>query len=194
MSKKPNFRPSLSSALKYNISKTSLFYSLQKHYINVIHYCYFAFLRKLLTVTVKSDTQQWLNFVTTVSKLTLTISGSMFLILKGRSWWSVYHRFWKNRRHRCDPFKITVTQTPFWSNCTRLLPAAELSWAIMCLRPSKYVGFDGIPLFIINGCSTVFIPLLTHLLYLSVASETKTLCYTVRYLFYILPGSLVAHY
>jgi hypothetical protein len=50
--------------------------------------------------------------------------------------------------------------------------AAEVSKAIERLKPSKCVGLDGIPSFIIKGCSDVFIPLLTYIFNLSVSSET----------------------
>jgi hypothetical protein len=50
--------------------------------------------------------------------------------------------------------------------------AAEVSKAIERLRPFKCVELDGIPSFVIKGCSDVFIPLLTHAFNLSVTSAT----------------------
>jgi hypothetical protein len=39
---------------------------------------------------------------------------------------------------------------------TAPISAAEVSNAIKRLRPSEYVGLDGIPSFVIKGCSDVF--------------------------------------
>jgi hypothetical protein len=57
---------------------------------------------------------------------------------------------------------------------TALISAAEVSKAIQRLRPSKCVGLDGIPSFIIKDYSNVFIPLLTHIFKLSVTNATST--------------------
>jgi hypothetical protein len=63
------------------------------------------------------------------------------------------------------------------SNYIRHLPtapisAAEVSRAIKRLIPSKCVGLDGIPSFIIKGCSDIFILLLTYIFNLSLTSVT----------------------
>jgi hypothetical protein len=38
-----------------------------------------------------------------------------------------------------------------------------VSKAIKRLRPSKWVGLDGIPSLVIKGCSDIFTPLLTYI-------------------------------
>jgi hypothetical protein len=55
---------------------------------------------------------------------------------------------------------------------TAPISVSEVSKAIKRLRPSRCVGLDGIPSFIIKGCSDVFIPLLTHIFNLSVNSAS----------------------
>jgi hypothetical protein len=54
-----------------------------------------------------------------------------------------------------------------------LPPVRELDIlrAIKCLRPSKSVGPDGIPSFIIKGCSTIFAPLFKYTFNLSLSQE-----------------------
>jgi hypothetical protein len=72
------------SILKYYISKKNYFHHYKKTKSGM-HYSYFAFFRKLVTVTVKSDRQNWLKFVDDIVSETIPIiSGSTFLILKGR--------------------------------------------------------------------------------------------------------------
>jgi hypothetical protein len=69
------------------------------------------------------------------------------------------------------------TVTPTYSVMTDFLPtvpvsASELRKATNCLKPSKCVGLDDIPSFIVKGFSDIFIRLLTYIFNLSVASET----------------------
>jgi hypothetical protein len=55
---------------------------------------------------------------------------------------------------------------------TAPISAAEASRAIKRLRPSKCVGLDGIPSFIIKGCSDIFLLLLTYIFHLNATSGT----------------------
>jgi hypothetical protein len=81
--------------------------------------------------------------------------------------------------HFASTFKANYYQTFIPSDLiasdvlpTTPISAAEASKTIKRLRPSKCVGLDDIPSFIIKGCSDVFIPLLTHVFNLSVTCET----------------------
>jgi hypothetical protein len=47
----------------------------------------------------------------------------------------------------------------------------EICKALKCLRPSKGVGLDGIPSFVIKGCSEIFIPVLKHTFNLSLSQQ-----------------------
>jgi hypothetical protein len=64
------------------------------------------------------------------------------------------------------PYSVMIDVSP-----TGPISPAEVSKAVKHLKPSKYVGLDGIPSFIISGCSDTFIPLLTYIFNLSIASE-----------------------
>jgi hypothetical protein len=55
---------------------------------------------------------------------------------------------------------------------TACVSAAEISWAVKRLKPSKCVSLDDIPSFITKGCSDIFITLLTYIFNLIVASDT----------------------
>jgi hypothetical protein len=59
------------------------------------------------------------------------------------------------------------------SDFLHLPPVTELDIlkAIKRLRPSKSVGPDGIPTFIVKGCSIIFAPLLQYILNLSLSQE-----------------------
>jgi hypothetical protein len=61
---------------------------------------------------------------------------------------------------------------PRLSQCSELPSLASLFDADVCkaikrLKPSKSVGLDDIPGFIIKGCSAIFIPILKHIFNLS---------------------------
>jgi hypothetical protein len=47
---------------------------------------------------------------------------------------------------------------------------SDISKAINRLKPSKSVGLDGIPGFVIKGCSDVFVPVLKHI-FLSLSQQ-----------------------
>jgi hypothetical protein len=48
---------------------------------------------------------------------------------------------------------------------------ADVCKAIRRLKPSKSVGLDDIPGFIIKGCSSIFIPILRHIFNLSLTQH-----------------------
>lgn len=54
---------------------------------------------------------------------------------------------------------------PFFEN-------ADIKLAIQKLKPKLSVAFDGIPSFIVKGCSSIFTPILTHIFNLSLSSCT----------------------
>jgi arginine decarboxylase-like protein len=61
---------------------------------------------------------------------------------------------------------------PFINQSTKVLPLAPISNsdvhnAIKRLRPTKSVGLDGIPSFIIKGCSNIFVPVFKFMFNLS---------------------------
>jgi hypothetical protein len=155
-----------------------------------MHYSSFSFFCKIVKVTIKSDRQQWLKSV------------DDNLISQREQFWECVSNFRRkdntftqiqvDDQFVTDPkniadafgnhFKSIVntscpTVTAPHSLMTDFLPtapvsAAEVSKAITCLKPSKCVGLDGIPSFIIKDCLDIFIPLLTYIFNLSVASET----------------------
>jgi hypothetical protein len=50
----------------------------------------------------------------------------------------------------------------------------DVSKAIKHLRPSKSVGADDIPGFIIKGCTDIFVPVLKHIFNLSIYQQYFT--------------------
>jgi hypothetical protein len=62
-------------------------------------------------------------------------------------------------------------------HCTENLPLAFISdsdfqSAVKRLRPTKSVGLDGIPSFVIKGCSDIFVPTFTFIFNLSLSQNT----------------------
>jgi hypothetical protein len=62
------------------------------------------------------------------------------------------------------------------SRSSEFLPLAPIFELGICkalkrLRPSKAVGLDGIPSFVIKGCSEIFIPVLKHIFNLSLSQQ-----------------------
>jgi hypothetical protein len=65
----------------------------------------------------------------------------------------------------------------FVKHCTENVPLAFISDsdvqnAIKRLRPTKSVGLDGIPDFVIKGCSKIFVPILRFIFNLSLSQNT----------------------
>jgi hypothetical protein len=53
-----------------------------------------------------------------------------------------------------------------------LVSNSDVQNAIKRLRPSKSVGLDGIPCFVIKGCSEMFVPVLRFIFNLSLSQNT----------------------
>jgi hypothetical protein len=63
------------------------------------------------------------------------------------------------------------------NQCAEILHLAPISSsdvqnAIKLLRPSKSVGLDGIPSFVIKSCSEIFVPVLRFIFNLSLSQNT----------------------
>jgi hypothetical protein len=157
-----------------------------------MHYSYFAYYRKLVKVTVKSDRQHWLKFVDDSLRNSPRHFCKCVSNFKRKN--NSFIQLRVDNQYVTDPiliadafgnhftstfsanYKSFITSYFIASDFLPTAPisAAEVSKAIKRLRPSKCVGLDGIPSFIIKGCSDVFIPLLTHIrvFNLSVTSAT----------------------
>jgi hypothetical protein len=155
-----------------------------------MHCSYFAFYRKLVKFTIKSDRQHWLKFIDDSVRNNLhhfwkyvsnfKRKDNSFIQLK------VDNQYVTDPKLIADAFANHFAST-FNTNYQSIIPsdiiasdvlptapisAAEASKAIKRLRPYKCVGLDAIPSFIIKGCSDVFVPLLTHRFKVSVTSAT----------------------
>jgi hypothetical protein len=132
-----------------------------------MHYSYFAFYHKLVIVTVKSDGQQWLKFVDDSLRnnphfwnyvSNFRRKDNSFIQLK------VDNQYGTDPKLIADAFASHFAST-FNANYQSIIPsdviasdflptapisAAEVSKAIKHLRPSKCIGLDGIPSFIIR--------------------------------------------
>jgi hypothetical protein len=155
-----------------------------------MHYSYFAFYRKLVKVTIKSDRQHWLKFVDDSLRnnphdfwkyvSNFKRKDNSFIQLKVDNQYVTDPKLtaFAFANHFASTFNANyqsfIPSDLIASDClpTASISAAEVSKAIKRLRPSKCVGLDGIPSFIIKGCSDVFIPLLKHIFNLSVTSAT----------------------
>jgi hypothetical protein len=93
--------------------------------------------------------------------------------------------------HLAEPYKVsdaftkhfqTVYNTPCtgvfpsllqYSEFLSLAPISELDIcrALRCLRPSKSVGLDDIPSFVMKGCSEIFVPVLKDIFNLSLTQN-----------------------
>jgi hypothetical protein len=71
---------------------------------------------------------------------------------------------------------IALWTVPPLSQSSELLSLAPISDVDVCkaikrLKPSKSVGLDDIPGFILNGCAGIFIPILRHIFNLSLTQQ-----------------------
>jgi hypothetical protein len=168
------------------MDKKNHFFRCYKKLISATHYSSFSFFRKLVKVTIKSDSQSVDdNLITQPKQFWKYVSNfrrtdNIFTQIK------VHDHFVTGPKNIADAFAnhlnlisntscptITASQ-PVTADFLPTAPvsAAEVRKAIKRLKPSKRVGLDGIPSFIIKSCSDIFIPLLTYIFNLSVSSET----------------------
>jgi hypothetical protein len=186
---KSKFPPWFSSALRYYISKKNYFHRRVKRNPSDYYQDRFAFYRKLVKSTIKSDRLRWLKSIDNDLKA------------HPRHFWKYVSNF---RKHRPGSFQLNVAgthvvdptavaeafsqhfqsvysscipmDTPPISNSSDFLSLAPVSDADVCkaikrLKPSKSVGIDDVPGFIIKGCMAIFIPILRHIFNLSLTQQ-----------------------
>ncbi|PNF20040.1 hypothetical protein B7P43_G05817 [Cryptotermes secundus] len=178
-----------SSSLKYYIRKKNYFYRRFKKKKSDCLYQKFSYYRKLVKSTIKSDRLRWLKSVDENLKS------------QPKQFWKYVASFRKRNsnsiqlevdgKHLIEPHDIadefskhfqTVYHNPgpiVFPNLlssSEFLPLASVSdsdviKAIKRLRPSKSVGVDDIPGFIIKGCTDIFVPILKHIFNLSLSQH-----------------------
>jgi hypothetical protein len=188
-SRKSRFPPWFSYTLRHYIAKKDYFHRRYKKNPSGYFYDKFAFYRKLVKRTIKSDRLGWLksidnnlksqpqHFWKYVSNFRNQRSGSIQLEVNGshlvqpnavadafaRHFQSVYN-------NNCPTDFSPLAQS---SEFLSLAPIsdADVCKAIKRLKSSKSVGLDDIPGFIIKGCSDIFIPILRHIFNLSLTQQ-----------------------
>jgi hypothetical protein len=74
---------------------------------------------------------------------------------------------------------VVLVSMPFFvKHCTENLPLhfisdSDVQKAIKWLRPTKLVALDGIPSFVIKGCSEIFVPILRFIFNLNLSQNTS---------------------
>jgi hypothetical protein len=78
--------------------------------------------------------------------------------------------FYTSYNHISPPLSII---TAFCSDFISLVPISvlDIPKAVKRLRPTKFVGLDNIPDFIIKGCSDILVPVLKYLFNLSLSEK-----------------------
>lgn len=180
-----------SSRLKTYINKKNYFHRRYKQFKTDCFYDKFSFYRKLVKSTLKSDRSRWLNSVDEnlkshpqqfwkyVSQYRKKNSDATHLNIDGvllhnpldiAESFSEHFRSVYNSSSPCPGTFTTVNY------CADILPiasisASEVQNAIKRLRPTKSVGLDGIPSFIIKGCAEILIPVLQFIFNLSLSQN-----------------------
>jgi hypothetical protein len=175
-----------SSTLKYNIGKKKLFFTdVKKKKKSDCLYQKFSFCRKFVKATIKSDRLRYLKSVDENLKS------------QSKQFWKYVASFRKRNsnsiqlevdgKHLIQPHVIadefskhsqSVNNNPCPVVFPTLLSSSEFLTlasvsdsdvikAIKRLRPSKSVGLDDIPGFIIKDCTDIFVPILKHIFILS---------------------------
>jgi hypothetical protein len=167
--------------LKHYINKKNHFFRCYKKTKSATHYFSFSFFHKLVKVTIKSGRQHCLksvddNLISQPKQFWKYVSN---LRRKDNTFTQVRDddHFVTDPNNIADAFanyfkSIVNTSCPTitapQSVTTDFLPmapvsSAEVSKAIKHLKPSKCVGLDGIPSFIIKGCSDSDSDSVTHI-------------------------------
>ncbi|PNF33582.1 hypothetical protein B7P43_G14684 [Cryptotermes secundus] len=149
----------------------------------------FSFYRKLVKITIKSDRLRWLKtveenlksqpkqfwkYVASFKKrnpnsIQLEVDGKH--LIKPNDIDDEFSKHFQAVYHNPGPIVF-----PNLLSSSEFLPLASLSEsdvmkAIKRLRPSKSVGVDDIPGFIIKGCTDIFVPILKHIFNLSLSQH-----------------------
>ena len=189
---KHNYPAWFSSILRTYIKKKNYFYRRYKKYKTDCFYKKFSFYRKLVKSTIKSDRSRWLHYVDEnlkcnpqqfwkyVSQYRKKCNDATHFDVNGvlthnsRDIAEAYSEHFQSVYVGGSSCPGTIST----GNCfTDILPIACISTAdvhkaIKRLRPTKSVGLDGIPSFIIKGCSEIFVPILRFIFNLSLSQNT----------------------
>jgi hypothetical protein len=181
LSRKSKFPCWFSGTLKHYINEKNHYFRRFKNTNSDKHYFYFTNFRKLVKITIKTDSRRWLKSVYDSLKThpqhfwkyvsNFKRKDNSFIQLKFDD------QFVTDPKHIADEFS-TYFKSIFNTFCMSVNPtdtvtsdslptvpisAAEVSKVIKRLRPSKCVGLDGIPSLVIKGCSDIFTPLLAYI-------------------------------
>ncbi|PNF36765.1 hypothetical protein B7P43_G11156, partial [Cryptotermes secundus] len=175
--------------LRHYITKKNDFHHRFKNNPSDYFYDRFSYYRKLVKNTIKSDRLRWLKTVDNnlksqpqhfwkyISNFRKHRSGSIHLEVDGthraqpeavadafaKHFQSVYNNHFSKVIHPVSQSSEFVSLAP--------ISDADVYKAIKRLKPSKSVGLDGIPGFIIKGCAGIFIPILRHIFNLSLTQQ-----------------------
>jgi hypothetical protein len=166
-SRKSKFPPWFSHTLRHYIAKKNYFHRRFKNKPNEYFYDRFTLYRKLVISTFKSD----------ISNFRKQRSGSIRLNVDGKhlaeptAFADAFAKHFQSVHNNCCSIDL-----PRLSQCSEFLSLVPVSDADVCkaikrLKPSKCVGLDDIPGFIIKCCSAIFTPILRHIFNLSLAQQ-----------------------
>jgi hypothetical protein len=142
---------------------------------------YFSFYRKLVKATIKTDKLRWLKSIDENLKSQLKQFWKYVTSFRKRN--STYIQPEIDGKHVAEPdeaaYEFSKHFQSLYNNSCSHAPSTILSSfdfltlapisdsdvfrAFKRLRPSKSVGVDDIPGFIIKGCTDIFVPILKHI-------------------------------
>ena len=180
-----------SGRLKAYIRKKNYFYRRYKKLKTDCLYENFSYYRKLVKSTIKSDRSRWLKsidenlksnprqFWKYVSQYRARNSDLTHLDVDGvllqnpSEMVAAFSKHFQSIYDGSTSYSGTLNSVNY---STGVLPTARISAsdvqnAIKRLRPTKSVGLDGIPSFIIKGCSEIFVPVLKFIFNLSLSQN-----------------------
>jgi hypothetical protein len=187
--RKSKFPHCFSSSLRYYIWKNDYYYRRFKKKNFNYFYNKFSFYRKLVEATIKSDRLRWLKSIDDNLKLQPKQFWKYVASYRKRNSTSVQLEV--DGTHLAEPCNVADAfakyfQSVYNTPCTGVFPSllqsseflslAPISELDICkalrrLRPSKSVGLDDIPSFVIKVCSEIFVPVLKHIFNISLTQH-----------------------
>ncbi|PSN54841.1 hypothetical protein C0J52_02943 [Blattella germanica] len=167
------------------IKTKNRYHRLYKRSNNVLIYSKFSHYRKLVKTTLINDKNNWLNSIDKELKLfpqhfwkyvqsfrkdvnnhvvlkkdNKTISETADIV-------EIFASHFRNQNNSQLPYRISDEIDSGVSINPYKIHTQEVFKTIESLKPSRTAGSDGIPNFIIKGCSEIFSPILAHIFNLS---------------------------
>jgi hypothetical protein len=187
---KSKFPHWFSGSLKFYIKKKNYFYRRYRKHKSASFYDAFSFYRKLVKATIKVDRLRWLETINAnlktqpkqfwkyVASFRKKSSSSIQLMVDGTHLTDhseVANAFANHFQSSFNNPSPGVFSCPSSSSSGSIsvppITDSDIFKALKRLKPSKSVGLDNIPGFIIKGCAPIFVPIFKHIFNLSLSQQ-----------------------